>query len=150
MKSLKQALGRACARFRAGDPAIIADGVALAEYIRQRPDRSPGVLPEDAANEPYIIGNIAGQGVAFRRFLANEALWVLAANLLDVRREDIVYHYGQVLRKPAHIGPALSWHRDYANTYIFTQGSACSSLTTHAESIRFERWDWGCSRLTLD
>jgi hypothetical protein len=119
---LRGAVTRACARFRNGEPGIADWGVALSDYIRSHPERSPGIPPEAVANEPYILGNIAAIGPAFRRFLSHDGLWTLSARLLEVPADHVVYHYGQVLRKPAHIGPALGWHRDYGNTYISTDG----------------------------
>jgi hypothetical protein len=120
--NLKDVVDRVCDRFRAENPDCLANCVALADYTRQHPERNPGVDPDVLKSEPYILGNLIGLDPAFCDFLSDDALWHLAARLLQVDTAEVVYHYAQVIRKPALVGPALSWHRDYANSYVSTDG----------------------------
>ena len=121
--SLREAVVLECRRFREGTPDHAALSVSLAQYIRKHPARSPGVSPKDAGDEPYILGGIAGLNRAFLTFITEPELWQVASGLLDVEPDQLVYHSGQVVRKPAHIGAGLGWHRDYGATYIATQGA---------------------------
>ncbi len=108
--------------YRAASPAARPDSDSLGEYARARPERNPGIDPEGLVDEPYILGNLAARGTGFRRFLACAELWEIAALCLGVPVHHVVYHSAQVLRKPAHVGPAVSWHRDISNQYIATDG----------------------------
>jgi ectoine hydroxylase-related dioxygenase (phytanoyl-CoA dioxygenase family) len=36
--------------------------------------------------------------------------------------DDLVFHYAQIVRKPALVGPGLRWDRDFPNTYVATEG----------------------------
>jgi ectoine hydroxylase-related dioxygenase (phytanoyl-CoA dioxygenase family) len=121
MAEVALAVHKACVLFRESEAQRSA-GISLSEYMEQHPDRNPGVTREGLADEPYILGNLAALDVRFRRLIVQESLWQLAASLLSVQFADVVYHYAQVVRKPGRIGPALSWHRDYGNTYISTDG----------------------------
>ena len=122
LAELREATVRVCGRFRRGDEAAAATGVSLGEYTERRPERNPGVSAADLGSEPYILGNLAGMDVAFRRFLSRPHLWEIVAMLLGSSPDSLVYHYSQIVRKPAFVGASLSWHRDYANTYISTVG----------------------------
>jgi hypothetical protein len=120
---LQAAVASTVERFRRGEKAVLDFGFALSDHTRAHPERNPGVNPDDVEGEPYLLGGLAGLDERFRLLLAAAPLWGLAARLLAVPQDAVVYHYAQVLRKPAGIGPALSWHRDYANTYISTRGA---------------------------
>jgi hypothetical protein len=122
IRRIKEATARACQRFRDGDAYCLRGSVALGDYTRSRPYRNPGVSAATVDREPYIIGNLAGLGINFRRFLSQKSLWNLAAQLLATHPDDVAYHFSSVNRKPAMIGPAVSWHRDYANEYVSTIG----------------------------
>ncbi len=120
---VRNAVAAACVRFRGGDEACITAGVSLASYTEQHPERNPGVAARALSGEPYILGNLAGLSEEFRTFLVHEPLWELAAMILRTDVVDVVYHFAQVIRKPARIGPAVSWHRDYPNTYVCSRTS---------------------------
>jgi phytanoyl-CoA hydroxylase len=135
LDQVRQAVQAASQRFRAGDEACVAAGVSLADYTRSHPERNPGVTPEAVAGEPYMLGNLAGLDPAFRRAIAHPALWQLAARLLGVEPEQVVYHFSQVVRKLARVGPALSWHRDYPNTYVCSGASEFLRLVVPLASV---------------
>jgi hypothetical protein len=111
-----------CDRFRQGDGDVVRSSVSLADYTRGRPQRNPGVDPMTLGSEPYLLGNLLKIAPQLRRVIHQESLWNAAACLLMTKSDRVVYHYSSIIRKPAIVGPALGWHRDYANSYISTVG----------------------------
>jgi hypothetical protein len=122
LESIQKATARACQRFREGEPYCLKHGISIGAYARSRPDRNPGVDADTFEREPYILGNLAGLDVDFRRFLSRESLWNVAAHLLEIDATEVVYHCSSVNRKPAKVGPGVGWHRDFTNEYISTIG----------------------------
>jgi hypothetical protein len=120
MQSLLDAVRAGVERFRDGDVALTTTGVSLADYMRSKPDRNPGVDPDTVTSEPYMLGNLTRLDKRFGKCLGDESFWTLAADLLGAPLETVVYHYSSVVRKPALVGPSLSYHRDYGNNYICT------------------------------
>jgi len=78
--------------------------------------RNPGVTLEEMGREPFLLTALPEISPVFERILLQENLWALAAGLLET--DDVVYHFSNLTRKPARIGPNLTWHRDYPNKYI--------------------------------
>lgn len=84
--------------------------------------RNPGIPREAIEGIPFIIGELPKFSDSIRAFLCREELWAMASDLL--KSDHVVYHFANVTRKPAFVGPNISWHRDYPNAYICTQDSA--------------------------
>jgi hypothetical protein len=143
LDQLRRSVASVCGKYRCDEDAVVASGVSLAAYTRAHPERNPGVDPSSLESEPYILGNLAAQDVGIWEFLAQRDLWVLAAQLLTAELDEVVYHSAQVLRKPARIGPALSWHRDYGNTYISTDGPFFVRLLVPLQAMRQENGGTG-------
>src|SRR5262245_39885439 len=122
MRVLVEAVEDICERYRRGDESVRATGYSLSTYIEKFPNRSPGVPPLGLEDEPYLLGVLA-RHAPIKTFLEREELWLLAAALLRVEVARLAYHYAQVVRSPARVGPALGWHRDFGNPYISTDGA---------------------------
>ena len=112
------AAASAIQRYREAEPVTHANGVSLGEFAQASPHRNPGVDGSAFLNEPYIIGNLLAADRRFGPLLSEPALWSIAANLLDVELGRVVFHYSNLTRKPAGIGPSVNWHRDGENTYF--------------------------------
>lgn len=78
--------------------------------------RNPGVLPEKIVDVPFILSELPRFSPAFAQLICNDVLWELAREILQT--DSVVYHFSNVTRKPAYVGPNLSWHRDYPNEFI--------------------------------
>lgn len=105
-------------RYRAGDVAVVADGVSIASATSRHPDRNPGVIADSWDSEPFILGNPVAHEPRFSLIFTNARLWASAADLLKSGIPEIVLHMSNITRKPAGIGPAIGWHRDRTNTYF--------------------------------
>jgi ectoine hydroxylase-related dioxygenase (phytanoyl-CoA dioxygenase family) len=105
-------------RFRAGDPAVLAASVGVADITTSRPERNPGVDAAQTLSEPFIIGDLVALDTRFAALIATEALWQCAREALRCSMHDVVFHFSNITRKPARCGPALAWHRDADNTYF--------------------------------
>ena len=99
-----------CAQARRGELANVFPLSGL------KPHRNPGVTLDEMGREPFLLTALPEISLVFVRILAQENLWALAAGLLET--DDVVYHFSNLTRKPARIGPNLTWHRDYPNKYI--------------------------------
>lgn len=106
------------ARHRKGDPAVIAESISVAAVTRQHPQRNPGIISEQVENEPFIIGNLIALDSRFARLFCIASLWTTASKLLECAREEVVFHFSNVTRKPPLNGPAIGWHRDADNSYF--------------------------------
>jgi ectoine hydroxylase-related dioxygenase (phytanoyl-CoA dioxygenase family) len=78
--------------------------------------RNPGIPETQTERIPFIISELPKFSDFFRKFILHSALWDIAKNVLQ--SDSIVYHFSNITRKPAYIGPNLSWHRDYPNQFI--------------------------------
>ncbi|MEO8205524.1 MAG: phytanoyl-CoA dioxygenase family protein [Chthoniobacterales bacterium] len=113
--SAKQAIEEICE-----SPGIMK-GLKEVCYVSQlKAHRNPGLNPSDTS-VPFIIGELPALSTSLKRIILNESLWTWAAELLGSDR--VIYHFSNVTRKPAHIGPNITWHRDYPNQYICTRDS---------------------------
>ena len=112
------AAASAIQRYRETEPVTHANGVSLGEFAQASPHRNPGVDGSAFLNEPYIIGDLLAVDRRFGPLLSEPALWSIAASLLDVELRHVVFHYSNLTRKPAGIGPSISWHRDAETTYF--------------------------------
>jgi ectoine hydroxylase-related dioxygenase (phytanoyl-CoA dioxygenase family) len=54
----------------------------------------------------------------FACIFSNPLLWKYAADLLECPVDEVIFHFANITRKPAGIGPAINWHRDANNKYI--------------------------------
>lgn len=79
-------------------------------------DRNPGVRSPAAEHVPFIIGSLPALSADFLELILEEALWAAAKDILEA--DEVVYQFSNITRKPAFVGPNLSWHRDYPNQYM--------------------------------
>src|SRR5262245_30205520 len=81
-----------------------------------KPSRNPGVSTEAIKDVPFIINELPKRSDLLKDLLCREELWAMAQEILN--SNEVIYHFSNVTRKPAYIGPNMSWHRDYPNQYI--------------------------------
>lgn len=118
LQAIRERVDLLVTRHRAGEAAVLSMAVSIADVSRQHPQRNPGVTPEAWKHEPYIIGDLIALDVHFAAFLAKETLWLRVAELLACPPVEVVFHFCNLTRKPARIGPAIGWHRDADNRYF--------------------------------
>jgi ectoine hydroxylase-related dioxygenase (phytanoyl-CoA dioxygenase family) len=135
VSGVREAVDVACERFRRGEDVVRSTGLSLSSYIEKFPDRSPGVSPVGLGDEPYILGTVAAIGGRVKGLLDRDEMWQLAATLLRVDGSRVVYHYAQIVRNPARVGPALGWHRDFQNEYVSTEGAEFVRLLVPLSSM---------------
>ncbi len=78
--------------------------------------RNPGVAALGMENVPFVIGSLPAVSSDFLELILEEGLWAAAREVLE--SDDVVYHFSNVTRKPALVGPNMAWHRDYPNEYM--------------------------------
>lgn len=112
IERLRMAFDEICRTVRPDSPlwGMSCSLTALNEH------RNPGVLPREIEQVPFIVGGLPALSPVFASFLLQEPLWAAAQECLGSK--EIVYHFSNVTRKPARIGPNFSWHRDYGNAYL--------------------------------
>ncbi|MEO6846233.1 MAG: phytanoyl-CoA dioxygenase family protein [Chthoniobacterales bacterium] len=115
--SAQEAVEKVCESIRTKE--VVPSGVVYVSELK--PHRNPGVDNTQAERVPFILGELPALSGCFKEFILQESLWALAAEILG--SEDIVYHFSNVTRKPAYLGPNISWHRDYPNKYICPKDS---------------------------
>lgn len=108
-------------RYRRGEEAVCSAGVNIADAGRRHPQRNPGVELEQWLHEPFIIGDLLAHELGFARFFAQQTLWDYVAELFNCAPSELLFHFSNLTRKPAEIGPAIGWHRDAENTYFASQ-----------------------------
>ena len=100
--------------------ADIAEGTRRPDNItflsNLREIQNLGVSITDKTDAPFIVGELAGWSAVLKDIILHERLWSLAEELLGSR--NIVYHFSNLTRKAAVVGPNIGWHRDYPNHYI--------------------------------
>jgi ectoine hydroxylase-related dioxygenase (phytanoyl-CoA dioxygenase family) len=112
----RQLVSGLVARYQAGDPAVRAEGISVAEALARRPQALPAVtLPETA---PFLIGDLMALEPRFAAIFGTERIWLCAAALLGCPPAQLVFHFSNITRKPAGYGPAVGWHRDADNSYF--------------------------------
>ncbi len=116
--SAREMVAELVERHRSADPAVVAESVSVGAVTKQHPHLNPGIASCQVNDEPYIIGNLVSLDPRFASLFSSEALWCAAANLLACSREDVVFHFSNVTRKPALKGSGVGWHRDSCNTYF--------------------------------
>jgi hypothetical protein len=118
---LRDAAAELCRRFRTADLELVQGNYSIDQLTQISPHKNPGYELNSRPNEPFIIGELCRHDERFICGLTEEALWNAAAGVLAVQPEQLVYHFSNLTRKPAGIGPQVSWHRDYPNGYIRTK-----------------------------
>jgi len=111
--ALRGEVARFCQSVTPGDPAWRR----VVGISALRPHRNPGISLPPGEDVPFIVSDLPAVSPAFWRLLAAEPLWAVARAVLGSAGE-IVYHFANITRKPARIGPNMSWHRDFPNGYI--------------------------------
>ena len=115
-----EAVEQLCKALRPGDPLWEKYVTPLSVLSGQR---NPGVDdPTRLAETPFLFGELPLLSPVFAQIVTHEALWAAASEVLESDR--VVYHFSNATRKPATIGPNMSWHRDYPNKYICPRHSA--------------------------
>lgn len=112
------AVDHLCSTLRPGDP-LWNEVVPLSVLSEHR---NPGVETSVLEKTPFLLGNLPLLSPLFARLIASENLWAAATEVLESDR--VVYHFSNVTRKPARIGPNMSWHRDYPNKGLCPRKSA--------------------------
>ena len=103
-----------CRTLRPGDP-LWENHVTPLSVLSE--NRNPGIDdPALLAKTPFIFGSLPVLAPIFARMITSEVLWAAACEVLESDR--VVYHYANATRKPASIGPNMSWHQDYPNGFI--------------------------------
>lgn len=118
IEKARHAVARICRKVRPEDEAwnrLITPLSALHEH------RNPGLRQDSLQGIPFLIGELPTFSEALKEFVLHQPLWDIAQELLG--SDDVVYHFSNVTRKPAQVGPNLSWHRDYPNRYICPEKS---------------------------
>ena len=118
IENARRAVERICREVRPEDEAwnrLITPLSALHEH------RNPGLRQDSLRGIPFLIGELPTFSEALKEFVLHQSLWDIAQELLG--SDDVVYHFSNVTRKPAQVGPNLSWHRDYPNRYICPEKS---------------------------
>jgi len=118
LSELKKATEELCARFRLGEKDLLAHSVSIREVMEANPHKNPDVSVDSVENEPFIIGNLCQFDRRFIRGILQPKLWEIAALILQKPVQELVYHFANITRKPAGIGPAISPHRDFPNQFI--------------------------------
>ncbi|MCB5190014.1 phytanoyl-CoA dioxygenase family protein [Methylobacillus arboreus] len=118
LQSTRDAAESVIQHYRENGPFGRENDVSLGELAQSRPQRNPGVDGSKWINEPFIIGDLLTQDGHFVSLLAEQALWSIAARLLATEIGQVIFHYSNLTRKPAGIGPSIVWHRDAENTYF--------------------------------
>jgi|GEM_PF-577156 len=119
---LNAAVTSLVARWRDGDEAVRDGTISIAELTADRPQRNPGISPETVAHEPFIIGDLLAHDRRFVDLLKLAPLWALAAQAIGVSPGRVVFHFSNLTRKPACVGPSIAWHRDMDNRYFLPSG----------------------------
>ncbi|MBN8710307.1 MAG: phytanoyl-CoA dioxygenase family protein [Verrucomicrobia bacterium] len=102
-----------CDSLHPGDPRWDKHVVPLAGL---KDHRNPGISKETTVEVPFLLTSLPQLSPALRAVILFPSLWEAAREILE--SEDVVCHFSNVTRKPARIGPNISWHRDYPNGYI--------------------------------
>jgi phytanoyl-CoA hydroxylase len=106
----REEVERLCERARRGD----LDGAYPLSGLKAH--RNPGISTEDLGTEPFLLPALPAVSEVFTGILLQQNLWDAATEVLQTK--DVVYHFSNITRKPARIGPNMTWHRDYPNQYI--------------------------------
>jgi hypothetical protein len=114
----QQLVAELIVRYRSGEPSALAAGVSIASISKHHPERNPNICASLWEREPYIIGDLIAFDSRFSCLLSTQRIWQCASQLLECSLPEVVFHFTNLTRKPAGIGPALSWHRDADNTYF--------------------------------
>ncbi|MPS47954.1 phytanoyl-CoA dioxygenase family protein [Methylobacillus sp.] len=122
LQCTRDAVASIIRQYRTNAPLAQRNGVSLGEFSLAKPERNPGIDGSKLIHEPYIIGDMLTLDRRFVSLLSEYPLWSIAANLLETQAGNIIFHYANLTRKPAGIGPAISWHRDNENTYFCPEG----------------------------
>jgi len=103
----------------------INKATTLHSVYEQWPDKFSDEVSVDSIpnNEIYIGTSPLGLSENFQQLITNEKLWGFASDCLKVDSSNLVLNLVQLIRKPARIGPKLSWHRDFANKYVSTDNA---------------------------
>ncbi len=84
--------------------------------------RNPGLGKDVLQDIPFLIGELPAFSEGLKEFVLHQPLWDIAKDILG--SDEVVYHFSNVTRKPAYVGPKINWHRDYPNRYICPQASS--------------------------
>lgn len=102
-----------CQSLHPGDPLWKKHVFPLAGL---KDHRNPGVSIEITAEVPFLLTNLPLLSPPLCALVLHSPLWQAAREILE--SEQVVCHFSNITRKPAHIGPNISWHRDYPNGYV--------------------------------
>lgn len=109
----RQAVERICRDIRPGD-ALWERNITPISSLEI--PRNPGLRKDAIPSTPFLIGVLPLFSTVLKAFVLHPPLWEIAKDILG--SGEIVYHFSNVTRKPAYVGPSITWHRDYPNRYI--------------------------------
>lgn len=109
----REAVEAICAMLRPGDGRWERHVFPLGEL---KAHRNPGVSAEVVAGKAFLLSHLPELGAELRELVMAPGVWAAAREILET--EEVVCHFSNVTRKPAVVGPNLSWHRDYPNGYV--------------------------------
>ena len=90
--------------------------------LKDLSERQLGDLePAELGTVPYIIGALPAFSPTFIRAICQPKLWDAVKVVLEC--ESLHYHFSNITMKPKHVGPKITWHRDYPNLYICPETS---------------------------
>ncbi|CAN5577554.1 hypothetical protein BH09VER1_BH09VER1_31960 [soil metagenome] len=108
-----------CGSIRPGDPRWDKHVFPLSGL---KIGRNPGVSTGAVSGVPFLLTDLPLLSTALKAIVLFPALWASAREILE--EEEIVCHFSNITRKPAYVGPNISWHRDYPNGYICPRNSS--------------------------
>lgn len=84
--------------------------------------RNPGVPANSVSEHPFLLTNLTLLSSALEALVLFPGLWAAAREVL--KDMNVVCHFSNITRKPAKVGPNISWHRDYPNGYVCPRHSS--------------------------
>ena len=79
----------------------------------------------------------------FAHILLSPLLWEYAAGLLECPLDECRFHFANITRKPAGIGPAINWHRDANNKYIAPADRRTLRILIPLQNMSDTKWGYG-------
>lgn len=109
------------ARYRQCEAAVLSVGVSIGDAGQRHPQRNPDIDLQQWLHEPFIIGDLLALEPRFARLFSQQSIWNCVAELLGCAPSELLFHFGNLTRKPGESGPAIGWHRDAENTYFASE-----------------------------
>jgi ectoine hydroxylase-related dioxygenase (phytanoyl-CoA dioxygenase family) len=115
-------------RHKTGDQSVLSMAISVASITKQHPQRNPGICVRRWMNEPFIINDLMALDSRFTLLISSKEIWRTASELLSCSLQEVVFHFSNITRKTAGVGPAVGWHRDSTNTYFAAEDDSTIRL----------------------